>query len=188
MWWMAASAGLSLLGAASQSQSEKTAAKAQKLWRDYSNTMLALGEANNQNTITTNQLMVAEASAEEALQIKKGGLLTQAKVEVMAGAAGVKGRSVNQVMLDVTRNAAQAEYRRKAELANANLNFDAQRRSSAMNTKLQTDNSYIPKPNTVANYLNAGVSTFNTGLNTYGTLWDSNDASRAIKSVKGLFS
>lgn len=162
MWWMAANAGLNALSGFMSYQGDKAQAKAQKAWQAYHNTMTELGNAVNQNAITTNELLANQAFADQAMQIKRGSIFAQAKVEVAAAAAGVKGRSVNQAMFDVQRNAASREYARQVSLKNAQLAFDQQRLQSSMSSALQKDYSYIPKPNAASYFLKAASSTFST--------------------------
>ena len=158
MWWMlAAQVGMSALGAASQYSADKAANKAQRAWQQYSNTMLRLSDAVSQNAITTNQLLTQEGFANEALQIDKNSLFAQAKLEVSAAAAGVKGRSVNQAMFDVQRNAGAREYERQQSFKNANFAFDNQRLSSSMNAEMQQDRTYLPKPKAASYVLNAAA-------------------------------
>lgn len=140
-------------------RADKAASKAQRAWQAYSNTMVEIGNAVNQNAITTNEILANQAFADQDIQIQKGGLMAQAKAEVAAASAGVKGRSVNQAMFDVQRNAADREYQRQVSLKNATLAFDQQRLQSSMSAKLQKDYSYIPKPSPVSYFLNAGQNT-----------------------------
>lgn len=168
-WWaLAGSLGLNFISAESQKMADKHAFKAQTLVREYNNTMVRLSDAQNQNAITTNQLLASQAFADEAIQIKRGSLITQAKTEVSAAAAGVKGRSVNQAMFAVMRNASEREYQRQVNMASANLAFDQQRRGSAMGAQMQQDFSYIPKPRSASYYLGAASNVLNTTMALYG--------------------
>lgn len=167
-WWaMAGSLGLNFLSAETNKMVDETAAKAGRLVQQFNNTMVRLSDANNQNAITTNQMLSNEAFADQALMIRKGGLIAAAKTETMAAAAGVKGRSVNQAMFDVQRNAAQRDYQRQVAQKNQNLAFDQQRVNSALGAEMNQDYSYIPKPRAASYYLQAGVNSLGTAISLY---------------------
>jgi hypothetical protein len=156
MWYLqAAKMGLNFLSAGMSYNADKERSKAQQAWQAYSNTMVSLSDAVNQNAITKNEILANEAFADQAIQNQKSGLISEAHVEVAAAAAGVKGRSVNQAMLDVQRNTANQEYQRQRSLRNANLAFDQQRLQSGLSAKMQTDSSYIPTPSGSSYFLNA---------------------------------
>lgn len=161
MWWaVAANVGMNMLSAGQSYAADKAQYKASKAWQAYSNTMVRLSDAVNQNAITTNTLMAGDAFAEQALQIRKGGILASAQVETQAAAAGVKGRSVNQAMFDVQRNAAARESERQQSFKNTMLSFDQQRLQSSMSAEMQQDYSYIPKPKAASYILNAAMKSF----------------------------
>lgn len=130
---------------------------AQKAWQNYSNTMVRLSDSVNQNAITTNEILSQRAFADQALKIKQGSMVAQARTEVAAAAAGVKGRSVNQAMFDVQRNAANRERERQDGFVAANLAFDQQRLQSSMGAQMQQDYSYLPKPKSSTYYLDAAI-------------------------------
>lgn len=156
MFW--AMLGLNMLQGAAQYEADKEEAKAKLAWQKYSNTMTRLSDAMNQNAITENEIITMDAFAEQALDIKKGLLATTASAEVSAAAAGVKGRSVNQSLFDIQRNANIAEGRRQQSLQNAFASFDQQRQSSAMSAALNQDYTYIPKPNFMSYMLKAATN------------------------------
>ena len=81
-------------------------AKGMKAFQKYKNTMTMLSAAQSQNAITTNWLLERAAFAEQGIDLQKQSMITSARVESAAAGAGVKGRSVNQAMFDVARNAA----------------------------------------------------------------------------------
>ena len=143
MWWMAAASaaqGLMNYGA------DKASAKAAQAMQAYRNTMTRLADGVNQNAITTNEILSQQAFADQGIQLQRGAILTLARTQVTAAAAGVKGRSVNQAVFDVDRNAAMAERNRQISLNNANLAFDQQRLNSSLSSVMQQDNSFIPTP------------------------------------------
>ena len=131
-----------------------------RAWQNYSNTMVRLSDAVNQNAITTNEILSEQAFAEQAIGIKQSNILTEAQAQVTAAAAGVKGVSVDDVMLDINRNAAEAENKRQNDLAASRLSFDAQRQNSAMSAAQSQDYSYIPRPKLGSYLLDATIKSF----------------------------
>lgn len=152
----AASTGLSMFQGFAKYKAAKADAKAKEAWQKYHNTMVNLSNATNQNGITMNEIFAQQALADQALQIKRGDIVTSGTAEANAAAAGVTGNSVMLSMLDVKRNAAQAEYKRQVTFKNTMLAFDVQRVNSAMAAVMQRDNSLIPTPN-AASYLLSGM-------------------------------
>jgi hypothetical protein len=162
MWWMAASAGLNLLGAANSYAADKAQSKAQRAWQAYTNKMVDLSATVSQNAITTNELLAHDAFANQAFQLRKDTILTRAKVEASAAGAGVKGRSVNLAMRQVLGNAASREAERQENFRVTELGFDQQRMQVAMSAAMQKDYSYIPKPNAASYFLSAAANTFSS--------------------------
>lgn len=165
MWWLAASAGLNLLSAASSYSADKAQAKAQQAWQAYTNKMVDLSATVSQNAITTNQLLAADAFTNQAFQLRQDSIFTRAKVEASAAAAGVKGRSVNLSVRQVLRNSAAREAERQESFRTTMLGFDQQRLQTAMSAAMQKDYSYIPKPKAASYFLGAAMNTFNSGVN-----------------------
>lgn len=123
-------------------------AKTQKRWQAYNNALVRLQNAQNQNAITTNEGMIIERSAEQEYAIRKSEYMTKASTEVSAAASGTTGRSVNAVLFDVGRNAAEASRKREQDLQYQLLGTQQQRESSNMQTEMQQDYTRIPKPST----------------------------------------
>lgn len=170
MWWaFAAQTAMNFIGAEASYQADKAQWKAQTAWKKYQNTMVNLSNAINQNAITTNEVLAQKAFADQALKIKQGGIITQARVEVAAAAAGVKGRTVNQAMFDVQRNAANRERERQDSFVAANLAFDQQRLQSSMSAAMQQDYTYLPKPKSATYYLNAAMNSLNSYMGMQGS-------------------
>lgn len=149
--------GLSLISSAFKYSAAAKEAKAKEAYQKYHNSMVQLSAASQQNSVTLNEIMYNEASADQALQIQKGGITSSGTIEASAAAAGVKGNSVYLSMLDVKRNAVQAEYKRAATFKNAMLSFDAQRQNIAFGAVMNRDNSFIPTPN-AASYILSGIA------------------------------
>lgn len=163
MWQVAAMAGLKGLQAYAQYKSDKAIRNAKEAWRNYSNTMLNISDAMNQNVITQNQANTELAFREQAIGIQQSEILTAGQAEVAAASAGVKGRSVNQAMRDIQRNAAAAEVQRQQELIQSRLAFNSDRLRSKMSAKMQQDHTYLPKPSGASYLLDAAASTFSFG-------------------------
>ena len=156
MWQMfAAQTALSFLGASQEAKAAKAQYKAQKAWQEYRNKMTSLSNAVSQNAISTNEILSNAAYARQAVQLKRTAMSTEGKAEASAAAAGVKGRSVNQVITNIQRNAAMQERERQIALESSWLAFDQQRLNSAMSSAMQQDYSYIAKPNTSSYFLKA---------------------------------
>lgn len=154
---MALDGGLALLRRGVSFIGAKKEADAKKAIQNYKNTMVALAGASNQNIITTNENLIRSRDADTAFDITRTEYITEAKAEVQAAATGTGGRSVNATLFDVERNAEVAQARRRQDLEAQYMNLDAQRESSAFQTSLQIDRSYIPEPSGAAFAL--GLST-----------------------------
>ena len=122
-------------------------AKSQRKWQAYNNALVRLQNAQNQNALTTNEGMAVERSAEMEYAIRKSEYMTKASTEVAAAATGTTGRSVDLIMFDVGKNAAEASYKRQQDLEYQLLGIQQQRESSNLQTEMQIDHSTIPGPN-----------------------------------------
>ena len=202
MWQMlAAQTAMSLLSAGSQYKADKAQYKAQKAYQDYRNTMTNLLNAVSQNAITTNEVLSNAAATRQAIQLRRVALSTQGGAEAAAGAAGVKGRSVERTILNIQRNAAMQERERQLALESSWLSFDYQRVNSSMDAALQQDYSYLAKPK-FGNYLMSalmGTAKSQGGQDALGSLFSSKSSStssmgasltslsnRSISAMKGL--
>lgn len=157
---VAALQGLSALG---KYNADKANYKAQKAWQAYTNGMVDLSAGEAQNSVTSNEILATNAFVNQAFQLKKDTLITSAKTEASAAAAGVKGRSVDLAVRSVLRNAANAEAQRQEELRVSLLGFDQQRMNVAMQAAMQKDYSYIPKPKAASYFLSAATNTASAG-------------------------
>ena len=149
--------GMQALSSISSYGADKDQSKAQRVWQQYSNTMTDLSDAMMQNAITQNEVMALEASTDLGMDIQTDSLEAEGMAEVAAAAAGVKGRTVRQAKLDISRSASIAEGRRTRSLANQFLSFDQQRRTSRMTAAMKKNYSYIPKPRLSSYIMDAGV-------------------------------
>lgn len=143
---MALMGGLSLLKNGMSFQAASVEAKAKRQWQAYKNAMVKLQDAQNQNAITTNEVMLEGRVAEQRFQIKRSEYVTEAAAEASAAAADTEGRSVNMVMFDIERNASMQQARLTQDLEAQYAQFDQQRQSSAFQAALNTDYTFIPKP------------------------------------------
>lgn len=155
MIWMAA---LTAASALASYGADKATAKAQQAYQVYKNAMARISNATTQNVITENQIATNQAYGDQAVGIKQQNILSVAQAEVSAAAAGVKGRSVNQVQLDINRSAALAERKRQNDMTNSNLSFAGQRQQSAQAAANAQDYSYIPTPKLGSYLLKAAAS------------------------------
>lgn len=155
MWWMAAIAAAQAISSYS---ADKATTKAQKAMQAYKNAMANVNNASNQNVMNENQIESNQAFADQAVGIKQQDILTTAQAEVSAAAAGVKGRSVAAVQLDINRSAANAERNRQVQFAQSTLSFASQRQQSAQAAANAQDYSYIPTPKLGSYLLNAAAS------------------------------
>ena len=168
MWWMlAAQAGMAALSYGQSSATSETQYKADKKWKKYQNTMLALSAAQSQNAITTNQSQATMASAVEALEIDKAVITQRGDATVQAAAAGVGGNSVASSVRAVERSGAVAEYARQEDLRNAYLGFDYERRNIAMSAKMGENTNYIPKPSSISAALGFAKDVGTIGVDNY---------------------
>ena len=172
MWQVAMMAGQAGLGFLQGRQQ----AKAQKAWQRYRNTMTNLSAAGAVNSINSNEQIFRDTSTMEAIDIKKSFLESTASNAVSAAAAGVKGRSVNQVLFDVKRNADMAEGNRQIKYAQATNAFQQQRQNAAMSAAMQQDYSYIPEPSAIGALLGFGM----------GVGKEANWSSSGLKSLLGF--
>lgn len=155
MWSdLALSGGLAALRSGMQYSEAKKSADAKQAWQSYKNTMTQLSNANNQNTITTNENIQRKASVDQAFDIDRSEYLTSAQAEVSAAASGTAGRSVNAVQFDIERNASFAQSQRQNDLSAQYLQDDNSRQQSAFQAANQMDYSPIPQPNPATYMLN----------------------------------
>jgi hypothetical protein len=157
MWWMFAAQGAMALassaaGHAATSQQADASRKLQK----WQNAMTRLSGAQSQNAVTDNLVLAMQQNADQALEIQKGELKAEGAARVAAAAAGVKGSSVDQTMLDISRNAASKQFARSESLRGIFMTTKAQRKSIAQQTANSIDRSPISGPNITAELLGLG--------------------------------
>lgn len=133
---------------------DKKKVAAQKSWQEYNNTIVNLSNAMTQNAITENEIIANASAQQDKFDLQKQGLITTAKAEVAAAAAGVKGNSVNLTLLNTQREIGLKEDRRQQSLNNAMLAFDFQRNNSNLQAAASQDYSYIEEPSGASYFLN----------------------------------
>lgn len=158
MWWAIASIAMSALSAGAAGNSAAAGAKAQEKWQAYRNAMARIGDAQNQNAITTNTISQIQQSAREAIGIQRAGIEQSGANEVAAAASGTTGRSVRAVGLNLDRAQLRAEATRQQSLQDMFANEKAQRMNSSMAAAMAQDYSYIPKPSSSTAMLGLGGS------------------------------
>jgi hypothetical protein len=131
-------------------------AKQQKKWQAYNNAMTRLANANNQNAITTNEILAEERAQVQRVNIQRSAYITSGAAEAAAAAADTGGRSVNAVIFDIGRNASMQQAALEADLEAQYLSFDNQRANSQFQMASNLDYSYIPKPQLASYALNFG--------------------------------
>lgn len=122
-------------------------AESDRKWQAYNNKMVRLQDAQNQNSITTNENMRKERKATQVMQVQMSERATSASAEVAAASTGTIGRSVNMVLFDIGRNAASARQAIEKDDDWQDAQTDNQRLQSAMQAEMQVDLRQIPGPN-----------------------------------------
>jgi len=137
---------LEYISAGLEYRADKKRWEAQKAMQAYRNKMTNIANAMNQNSITQNTTLTIQQSAKRAVHMRRDELSALGSTVVAAGAAGVRGRSVDASILDVKRNAGMMEKQRADDLQQYFLQEKQQRRSSALSAVQNQDLSYLPKP------------------------------------------
>lgn len=150
--WGQIQAGANFFSALMSYGADKAAAKAQRAFQKYRNTMTQLSNALAQDAITSNELISNEQFRRQALQIQSTYQEAAGATQVQAGASDTAGRSVDRSMFLLEQSRDMAEAVRQENLINSWTAFDQQRQNAAMSAAMQQDYTYIPKPN-LASYL-----------------------------------
>lgn len=142
-------------------------AKADRQWQKYNNAMTRIQDGQNQNALTTNELLARRRHKQQAVQIQKSEFSTKASVEVSAAAAGTVGKTVNMMLFDVTRTANEAQNRNDQELDDTFMQINHQRQQSAMGAQMNLDLRSIPSPSPLTYALGFAGDAYKA-LNTHG--------------------
>lgn len=140
---------------------QRRQAEADRKWQKYNNTMVAIQDAGNQNTITINENLARAKAGQQAAAIRKSAYQTKASAEVAAAAAGTTGRSVDIAIYDIERNEALALEAVGRDLETQYLQFDNQRQGSAMQAKMSKDFRGFPMPNPATAMLGFATDAYN---------------------------
>jgi hypothetical protein len=125
---------------------EKAQAKYARKIQEYKNKMTNIADAINQNVITQNTTLQIQQSAQKAVFMRSDALGAIGSATASAGAAGVKGRSVNAALTDISRKAGLLEKQRAQDLEQYFMQADQQRLSSSLSAVQGQDLSYIQQP------------------------------------------
>jgi len=166
MWQVAAAqVGLSLITGMADKKAADAAAAKKRAWAEYSNRLTMLGAARNQTIVCQNAVLSGRASTKQAVEIQKNAIRANASTEVYAAANGFAGGTIDDLMLDITRNAAGAEDARQDELFNTMTNFRHERENIAA-----TARSRMMDPNfTGGSGLNVLAKVAGTALSQYAS-------------------
>ena len=132
MWQVAAAqTALSFVESMANKKAQDAEAAQKRAWAIYSNRLTMLGAASNQNVVSENIVLAGRASTKQAVEIQKNAIRAKASTEVYAAANEFGGGTIDDLLLDVTRNAAGAEDARQDELFNTMTNFQHERENIA---------------------------------------------------------
>lgn len=137
---------MSFLTAFMSYRADKAQAKAKRAMQTYRNKMTNVANAINQNAITTNTTLRIQQSARKAVHLRREELGTLGTVAVSAAAAGTRGRSVANTLINAQRNAGLLQGARERDLQTSFIQSKQQRISSALSAVQNQDLTYIPKP------------------------------------------
>src|ERR1035437_9106959 len=136
-----------LLSAGTAYMADKEQADAKRKWQAYSNAMVNISNAQDQNAISSNETMAVQDAVQKNVNVQRGGLIFAAKEQVQAAAAGVQGRSVNQSLMDIQAQAADKERNNQIDLQNKLQGYAQQREQKNLNAAQEQNYSYIAAPN-----------------------------------------
>jgi hypothetical protein len=136
-------------------------AKADRQWQAYKNAMTKLANANNQNAITTNEVLLEERVANQRFNIERSAYITTGQAEASAAATGTSGRSVDMLVFDIERNASMHQANITSDLEAQYIQHDEQRKNSAFQAAMQQDYTYIPSPMAATYVLGFGTDLTN---------------------------
>ena len=136
-------------------------AESDRQWQEYNNKMTRIQDAQNQNAITANANMRREREHAQLMQIDKSEKATLATAEVSAAASGTIGRSVNMVLFDINRNAANARGALAKDSDMQDVQDQNQRMQSAMQSEMELDLRYITNPSPASLLLGLGTAGLN---------------------------
>lgn len=152
--------GLDLAGTLGSFASARIQADMEESMQKYRNTMSALSAARAKNAITTNEIRTRDANVFQDSMIQRTAMQDQARAELNAAAAGVKGNTIDQVATDLMASEGRAQYARERQHKQQLAEFGEQRRSVAIDLLLNKDTQVIAKTSIGSLLLGAGTSLF----------------------------
>lgn len=135
-------AGLDVLKAGAGFFAAQKQAESDKKWQQYHNALVRMQYGAEFNAIAEQREQTREASMKQGLQIKTAAYTTEASATVAAAAAGVQGRSVDQVTGQIETNAAEATSNVERQLQWQNNAFE----TAHVNAAMQRDSNIQSKP------------------------------------------
>lgn len=131
-------------------------AKQDRLWQEYNNKMTKLQNAENQNIITTNDVMRQDRKHTQLMQIQKSETASLASAEASAAASGTIGNSVNMTLRAISQNASNARQAIERDDDLQDVQTMNQRFQSAFGMEMQLDRRVISGPSTASLLLGLG--------------------------------
>ncbi|ANS06235.1 internal virion protein [Phage MedPE-SWcel-C56] len=142
----------------------------------FNNTMSAISAAQSNNVTTLNEISAQDAAVRADAEIQRQLIIAEGQAQVAAGAAGVSGGSVDNVMRGLRSSAARAQFARTTSFENSLRAFGQERRNTAVSAAMNKDVSVIPKPSTAAAMLGLGKNVLE--------IWDSHQTPSETLSAR----
>lgn len=154
---MYAQMGISAIGGLTDFAVAREQAKIDAAVQRYNNTISAINAAQAENTITLSEIQAADASQRQSLEIQEQLIRAEGAAQVSAGAAGVAGGSVENVMRGLRSSASRAQYARKEQTRMQMEAFGRERTQVAVARVTNKDISITSKPNVGAALMGIGT-------------------------------
>ena len=155
---MFAQMGLAITRGAGNFASASIEAKVRKSTQAFRNTMAALSAAQNQNSITVNEIGVLDGADQLREQQQIAALEQEGSAAVASAAAGVSGTTTELVVKDLKASAARANKARLDNIENQFLSFGQERKNVELSRIYSRDRSIIPKPSIASAALGIGTN------------------------------
>lgn len=147
---MYAQMGMSIVGGLAQMNADSTEFKLKKLTQKYQNTMSQISKAQQENTMTDNEISFRDSAvlAKKATELQS--LRDTADAEVSAATAGTAGGSVNAVLLGLRRSRLSALSAMDKNILGQRRAFAAERRNVAFSAIYNKDITVLSRPSTAS--------------------------------------
>ena len=162
---MLAQMGLAAVSSFTSYRAERSRAKMENMYREYSNVMQGLARARASNMSTLNKVRIRDAGIAEEEAIQLQSLVLQGQANARAGAAGTSGNSTALVMRDILASAARAQYNRSERVKTSWLSENYRRLEGDIQSIQSRNTRVIPKPSPFSAMLGLGTNLLN--------IWDS---------------